>query len=126
MRLTIDQLSDWQDEARRVLGHKADQLKDELEQTDSYLRILDMTDELITEVNRLNDLLERKQTEIDSLSEELEQNQTRMDALRQQLLEAKEQNIKAREQSLAPKANLPPTEIHNHFEGAIDKLTINS
>lgn len=81
MDINFDELKDWNDSARRELRDEADRLQTKCEQISSYLRALEVTDTLISE--------------IDNLNEELEKMQADNDTLRQQLQEEKEQRYKA-------------------------------
>lgn len=109
MNTNIYELKDWQRDARRALSFKMDGLKDEMHQLDNYMRALDVTDELCSEIENLNDQLADKQTEIDDLMTQLEQKQAEIDSLRGELLDVREHNLEA-------DCNQKPTEIHNHFE----------
>ena len=109
MKTNIEELKEWREDARRGLKREVEQLREKEERIEEYLRALDATDELLTEVDDLKEELERKQGEIDDLTARLEQKEAETVSLRQQLLEA-------RNQSLEAEVNAKPMEIHNHFE----------
>jgi chromosome segregation ATPase len=109
MKTNINELKEWQSNARRMLCSKQDAMMDEIEQIGNYMRAMDVTDELCAEIENLNDQLADKQAEIDDLMAQLEQKQAEIDSLRGELLDAREQNLEAG-------CNQKPTEIHNHFE----------
>ena len=55
MNAVIYQLKEWRSDARRALSSKMDELKDEMEQINNYMRALDVTDELCAEIERQNE-----------------------------------------------------------------------
>lgn len=123
MNINLEQLKDWQNEARRGLNNRADRLRDEGRQVDCYLQVLDASDKLFSKIEDLKEELERKQEEIDELEEQLEQKDREIADLRQQLLEAQnlqleseKQQLESEKQHLETEVNAKPTEIHNHFE----------
>ena len=116
MSINLEQLKDWQNEARRGLNNKADRLRDEGRRVDCYLQVMDATDELLSQVDDLKEELDRKQEEIDDLEEQLEQKNQVIADLRQQLLEAQNLQLETEKQQLESEVNAKPTEIHNHFE----------
>ena len=116
MNINFEQLKDWQNEARRGLRNKADQLRDEGRQVNCYLQVMDATDELLSQIEDLKEELDRKQEEIDDLEEQLEQKDQVIADLRQQLLEAQNLQLESEKQQLETEVNAKPTEIHNHFE----------
>ena len=109
MDINIHDLKVWRDDARRELEREADRLSEKEQQISNYLKALDATEELVSEIDSLNDKMERQRAEIDDLSEQLEQKDKVIDDLRRQLLETKKQHLEA-------EANAKPMEIHNHFE----------
>ena len=109
MDINIHDLKVWRDDARRELEREADRLSEKEQQISNYLKALDATEELVSEIDSLNDKMERQRAEIDDLSEQLEQKDKVIDDLRRQLLETKNQHLEA-------EANAKPMEIHNHFE----------
>ena len=120
MNINIYELKDWQRDAKRALSSKMDEMKDEMQQIDNYMRALDMTDELCAEIDDLNEKLADKQAEIEDLSAQLEQKQEEIDTLRKQKQEEidtlRGELLNVREQNLEADCNQKPTEIHNHFE----------
>lgn len=116
MSINLEQLKDWQDEARRGLNNRADRLRDEGRQVDCYLQVLDVSDKLLSQIDDLKEELERKQEEIDELEEQLEQKDREIADLRQQLLEAQNLQLESEKLHLEAESNAKPTEIHNHFE----------
>ena len=98
---------------------------EQLQQLEGYLRILNATEELLSEIDDLKDESERRQTEIDDLSEQLEQKQAEIDHLHRQLLEAENQQLEAENQQLEVKAHAKPLEIHNYFEAGSSSQVFN-
>ena len=92
MDINIDELRDWKDGARRELRDEADRLATKMEQVNDYLRALDVTDELLTIIDRQEEELEEKQTTIDQQNDELDKLQSEIDSLRVQVQEEKERN----------------------------------
>lgn len=76
--LLIDELKDWQNGARRALERDIEQMKEELEQKANYLKVMEVTDELIADNRDLKEENERLKAELDDVMAELE-------ATRQQL-----------------------------------------
>ena len=95
MKKDYDELKGWLDEARQGLREKIERLEDESRQINSYMRVLDAMDELVSMKEDLEENLERKQEEIDDLVEKLEQKQMEIDSMRQQLLDEKEKKLSA-------------------------------
>ena len=93
MKKDYDELKGWLDEARQGLREKIERLEDESRQINSYMRVLDAMDELVSMKEDLEEELEKKQEEIDDLVEKLEQKQMEIDSMRQQLLDEKEQRL---------------------------------
>ena len=118
MEININELKEWENGARRVLEREVEHLREQERQMDNSLRLMDVTEELLAEIDNLKGSLERKQAEIDSLNGELEQKQAEMDLLRGQLLEAKEQHLEV-------EVNAKPAEIHNHFESGCSAQVFN-
>ena len=116
MDINIHDLKVWRDDARRELEREADRLSEKEQQISNYLKALDATEELVSEIDSLNDKMERQRAEIDDLSEQLEQKDKVIDDLRRQLLETKNQHLESEKQYLEAEANAKPMEIHNHFE----------
>jgi len=116
MRTKIDELKVWRAEAKDGLRHEANRLEEKGRQINSYMRMLDAMDELVSEIEDLREESERKQEEIDDLSKELELKDKVIDDLQRQLLEAKNQHLESENQHLEAEANSKPMEIHNHFE----------
>ena len=114
MKRNIEELKDWQDDARRGLKREMERLSEKQQELCGYVQMLDATDELLTEVDDLKEELERKQGEIDDLTAQLEQRDKEIDALRMQLVEVKEQKLKVEEEKAD--GHSKATEIHNHFE----------
>jgi len=92
MNIKIDEFREWKNGARRELRDEADHLASKMEQINNYLRALDVTDDLLTTIDRLEEELEEKQTTIDRQSDELDKLQSEMNGLRQQLQDEKERN----------------------------------
>ena len=118
MKTNINELKEWQSNARRMLCSKQDAMMDEIEQIGNYMRAMDVTDELCAEIDNLNDQLADKQAEIDNLMAQLEHKQAEIDSLRGELLDVREQNLEAG-------CNQKPPEIHNHFEQGSSALVFN-
>lgn len=93
MKTNIDELKGWQDEARRMLDDEIERLGKRQQKLSGYVKLLNVTEEVIAEYYALKEELERKQQETDELTEQLEQKDRVIDDLRRQLLEAKEQRL---------------------------------
>lgn len=116
MEINIEELKDWQDCARSGLRNEIDCLEEKSRQINSYMRLLDAMEEIVSETDNLKETVERKQREIDDLSEQLERRDQEIDDLRRQLLEAQNLQLETEKQQLVTEVSAKPTEIHNHFE----------
>ena len=123
MEINIEELKDWQDCARSGLRDEIDCLEEKSRQINSYMRLLDAMEEIVSEADNLKETVEKKQREIDDLSEQLEQRDQEIDDLRRQLLEAQNQQLESEKQHLVSEkqhleaeVSAKPMEIHNHFE----------
>ena len=92
MNINIEELKDWNDEARRELERKQERLKEEQEELSNNLLALEATDKLLSKIDAQSEELEEKQSTIDSQSEEIEKQQSEIESLRQQLQEEKDKN----------------------------------
>lgn len=54
METNLEELKDWQDGARRMLSREIDRLKEELEHKVNLMRLMEVTDELLSEIDHLN------------------------------------------------------------------------
>ena len=57
MKTNIEELKEWREDARRGLKREVEQLREKEERIEEYLRALDATDELLTEVDDLKEEL---------------------------------------------------------------------
>ena len=117
--MNIEELKDWQDGARRVLGRKADGMRENLELVTYIIRSFDANDELLSKIDKLEEQVERLQRENDDLSDQLDKAQAEIDELhRQQQMDEvnhRQELLEVKEQSLEADAKTKATEIHNHF-----------
>ena len=129
MNANINELRAWQDKAKHGLRLEAERLEEKMQQINSYMRVLDAMEALVSENEDLRDELERKQDDLDELNEQLEQKdkviedlrrqlQSETGNLRQLLLEEKNHNLEI-------EANAKPMEIHNHFESGSSSQVFN-
>ena len=66
MNRNFDELKNWKNDARRVLEHELERLEEKHEQISNYLKALDVTDNLVSE-------LERQQEENETLRQQLQE-----------------------------------------------------
>ena len=146
METRFEELKAWQDDARKDMENRVDQMKEDYEQMCTHLRAMEVSSELFDEVERLCDELERRDREIDRLNDaideqqrELDNRQREIDQLRQQLvdvnerllatkttrLEAKAQTLEAKATRLATAPQAPSLEILNHFESGSSAQVFN-
>ena len=97
--MNLEELKDWNDDARRELEREAEHLREKEEQIGGCLHILEATDELLAEIGRLQARLDESQSEAERLREQLEAIQAQPSR---------------------------PTEIHNHFESGSSAQVFNS
>ena len=116
MNINYEELTDWRDGARRELEREVEHLRERQEQMNNYLRALDATEELLSEIDELTDELERKQRENELLSGELEAKQAELDAMQAELERKQAEIDRLQLQQQLTEADAKPSEIHNHFE----------
>lgn len=58
MEQNYEDLKAWQDGARRMLENDIEQMKEKLEQKLNLVRLMELTDELLTKIDRLNSELQ--------------------------------------------------------------------
>lgn len=109
------ELKDQADNARRELEREAEQVRDREMCLSDCLRLLDVTDDLLAQIDRLEEELERSQRELDEMVAQMEQQEKENTGLRQQLLESENQHLAMEKQQLESEAKARPAEIHNHF-----------
>ena len=134
--MNLEELKDWNDDARRELEREAEHLREKEEQIGGCLHILEATDELLAEIGRLQERLDESQSEAERLREQLEAKQAETEALRREMLEEadalRKQLLDIREQRLGEQQTAiqaqpsRPTEIHNHFESGSSAQVFNS
>ena len=62
-----EEMKEMAQDARRALGRERERMMEEVERVDELLGVLDTTDELLAEVDRLNDELVGKDADLDNL-----------------------------------------------------------
>ena len=122
--INVEELKEWQREARRWIDNEIDSLNEKEEQLSNYQRALEVTEGLLAEISRLRDELEKKQTEIDDVNAKADRRQAEIDRLRAELLDAREQRL-VQEQSTTKETTAQTTEIHNHFESGSSAQVFN-
>jgi DNA repair exonuclease SbcCD ATPase subunit len=74
-------------DVRRALGRERERMMEEVERVEGFLRVVDATDELLAEVDRLNEELAAKDEEMDNLHQQLQEEKERNQALEMKLSE---------------------------------------
>ena len=87
MEIDFKVLKDWRDEARRTLEGEQERLMERCEQIGTYLKALEVTDELTREIDRLNDEALKRDEEIDALRQQLQEERERSQELEMRLSE---------------------------------------
>ena len=145
--MNLEELKDWNDDARRELEREAEHLIEKEEQIGGYLHVVEATEELLAEIGRLQARLDESQREAERLREQLEakqeetealrrkmeaeteamrrEMQDEADALRKQLLDIREQRLGEQQTAIQAQPSRP-TEIHNHFESGSSAQVFNS
>lgn len=82
-----EEMKEMAQDARRALGRERERMMEEVERVDELLGVLDTTDELLAEVDRLNDELAGKDAELDNLHQQLQEEKERSQALEMKLSE---------------------------------------
>ena len=68
-------------DVRRALGSEKDRLTERIEQLEGVMKMTDMTDELLAEIDDLNDENERLRTENERLRQEVQEKEMRLSEL---------------------------------------------
>ena len=68
-----EEMKEMAQDARRALGRERERMMEEVQRVDELLGLLDTTDELLVEVDRLNDELAGKDAELDNLHQQLQE-----------------------------------------------------
>lgn len=110
MEQNLEDLKVWQDGARRMLENDIEQMKEKLEQKLNLVRLMELTDELLTKIDRLNSELqderaqrqaaEVKLSELNKLSAGVARKSPQVDilkAMRSYLKISKRKNLAKRE-----------------------------
>lgn len=82
-----EEMKEMAQDARRALGRERERMMEEVGRVDELLGVLDTTDELLAEVDRLNDELAGKDAELDNLHQQLQEEKERSQALEMKLSE---------------------------------------
>ena len=82
-----EEMKEMAQDARRALGRERERMMEEVQRVDELLGLLDTTDELLVEVDRLNDELAGKDAELDNLHQQLQEEKERNQALEMKLSE---------------------------------------
>ena len=82
-----EEMKEMAQDARRALGRERERMMEEVQRVDELLGLLDTTDELLVEVDRLNDELVGKDAELDNLHQQLQEEKERSQALEMKMAE---------------------------------------
>ena len=82
-----EEMKEMAQDARRALGRERERMMEEVQRVDELLGLLDTTDELLVEVDRLNDELAGKDAELDNLHQQLQEEKERSQALEMKMAE---------------------------------------
>jgi uncharacterized protein YoxC len=82
-----EEMKEMAQDARRALGRERERMMEEVERVDELLGVLDTTEELLAEVDRLNDELAGKDAELDNLHQQLQEEKERSQALEMKMAE---------------------------------------
>lgn len=82
-----EEMKEMAQDACRALGRERERMMEEVQRVDELLGLLDTTDELLVEVDRLNDELAGKDAELDNLHQQLQEEKERNQALEMKLSE---------------------------------------
>ena len=123
--MNYEELNDWKYNARLGLEQEVERLKEKEGQMRDYMRALDVTEELLSEIGDLKDMLARMRQENELLSNELEERSAEVDALKAELerKQAEIDNLQLKQQ--LTEAEAKPPEIHNHFESGSSAQVFN-
>ena len=123
--MNYEELNDWKYNARLGLEQEVERLKEKEGQVRDYMRALDVTEELLSEIGDLKDMLARMRQENELLSNELEERSAEVDALKAELerKQAEIDNLQLKQQ--LTEAEAKPPEIHNHFESGSSAQVFN-
>ena len=82
-----EEMKEMAQDARRALDRERERMMEEVQRVDELLGLLDTTDELLVEVDRLNDELAGKDAELDNLHQQLQEEKERSQALEMKMAE---------------------------------------
>ena len=82
-----EEMKEMAQDARRALGHERERVMEEVQRVDELLGLLDTTDELLAEIDRLNEELAGKDAELDNLHQQLQEEKERSQALEMKMAE---------------------------------------
>jgi predicted RNase H-like nuclease (RuvC/YqgF family) len=82
-----EELKETAQDARRALERERERMMEEVERVEGFLRVVDATDELLVEVDRLNEELAAKDEEMENLHQQLQEEKERNQALEMKMAE---------------------------------------
>ena len=89
-----EEMKEMAQDARRALDRERERMMEEVGRVDELLGVLDTTDELLAEVDRLNDELAGKDAELDNLHQQLQEEKERSQAQYNQKTDEFEKELK--------------------------------
>ncbi len=81
MKTDLDEYKETMHDVRRALGSEKDRLTERIEQLEGVMKMTDMTDELLAEIDDLNDENERLRTENERLRQEVQEKEMKLSEL---------------------------------------------
>ena len=81
MKTDLDEYKETMHDVRRALGSEKDRLTERIEQLEGVMKMTDMTDELLAEIDDLNDENERLRAENERLRQEVQEKEMKLSEL---------------------------------------------
>ena len=81
MKTDLDEYKETMHDVRRALGSEKDRLTERIEQLEDVMKMTDMTDELLAEIDDLNDENERLRAENERLRQEVQEKEMKLSEL---------------------------------------------
>lgn len=87
VNMNKEELKETAQDARRALERERERMMEEVERMEGFLRVMDATDDLLAEIDRLNEELAERDAEMDNLHQQLQEEKEKNQALEMKMTE---------------------------------------
>ncbi|MBO7581500.1 MAG: hypothetical protein J6T38_08305 [Bacteroidaceae bacterium] len=87
VNMNKEELKETAQDARRALERERERMMEEVERMEGFLRVMDATDDLLAEIDRLNEELAERDAEMDNLHQQLQEEKEKNQALEMKMAE---------------------------------------